>query len=90
MRAAFGAVAFEHPKLIATAVVNENSFAELLEKRIARYQEMERTKLIEHQASEVIEQPTNGDGSEPTNGQSDKPQSASLARIYSNKFRRRL
>jgi len=44
MRAAMACLKHEVPALIATAVVNESSFAELLDRRIARYQEM---KLIE-------------------------------------------
>lgn len=85
MRAAFGAISFEHPKLIATAVIQENSFAELLEQRL------QRMKLIDHQQSEVTGEPING--SEVINGNGSeviKPTPQPLARIYSNKFRRRL
>jgi hypothetical protein len=84
MRAALGAVAFEHPKLIATAVVNEGSFAELLEKRLQRMKLIEANQsngepvLIEH--SEVIEPSTNGN----------KPQPQPLARIYDKRRYRRL
>src|SRR6516225_1865152 len=44
MRAAGMAIPYESPKLIATAIVNEGSFAELLDRRIKRMQEM---KIIE-------------------------------------------
>ena len=36
---------FETPKLLATAIVNENSFAEILERRLQRLNEA--TKLID-------------------------------------------
>jgi hypothetical protein len=44
MRAAMACLPFETPKLLATAIVNENSFAELLERRLKRISE---TKLID-------------------------------------------
>ena len=56
MRAALGAIQFESPKLIATAIVNEGSFAELLDQRLKRVEEM---KLIEAKPTA----PTNGDKS---------------------------
>jgi hypothetical protein len=44
MRAAIELLPFIHPKLLATAIVSEGSFAELLERRLAKLKE---TKLIE-------------------------------------------
>ena len=44
MRAAMACLPFETPKLLATAIVNENSFAELLDRRLKRISE---TKLID-------------------------------------------
>ena len=44
MRAMMAAVPYESPKLIATAIVNEGSFAELLDQRLKRIDQM---KLIE-------------------------------------------
>ena len=44
MRAMMAAVPYESPKLIATAIVNEGSFAELLDQRLKRIAEQ---KLIE-------------------------------------------
>jgi len=44
MRAAMAALKHEVPALIATAVVNEGSFADLLDRRLKRLEEM---KLIE-------------------------------------------
>ena len=44
MRAAMAAIHFEHAKLMATAVLNEQSYAELLDRRLARMAEQ---KLIE-------------------------------------------
>ena len=61
MRAALGAIQHEVPKLLATAIIQENDLATLLDRRIARYQEMERTKLIEHNGNA-----TNGDGNDRT------------------------
>ena len=39
MRAAGMAIPYECAKLMATAIINENSFAELLEKRLKRQQQ---------------------------------------------------
>jgi len=50
------AVPYESPKLIATAIVNEGSFAELLDRRLKRIEEM---KLIEAKPTA----PINGDKS---------------------------
>jgi hypothetical protein len=47
MRAAMACLPFETPKLLATAIVNERSFAEILERRLKRIEEM---KLIEGEA----------------------------------------
>jgi hypothetical protein len=59
MRAAGLALPFESPKLIATAVLNEGSFADLLEKRLKRFEEM---KLVEAQPPKLIEATsTNGE-----------------------------
>jgi len=44
MHAASIAINFESPKLLATAIANEGSFAELLERRLKR---IEQTKLTE-------------------------------------------
>src|SRR5215831_8912528 len=53
MRAALGAIQHEVPKLLATAIIQDNDIATLLDRRIARYQEMERTKLIEHTPTNI-------------------------------------
>jgi hypothetical protein len=50
MRAAIAALPFEHPKLAVSAQISEGDFAELLDRRIKRFEEM---KLIEAK-------PTNG------------------------------
>jgi hypothetical protein len=57
MRAAMACLPFETPKLLATAIVNENSFAELLDRRLKRIAEM---KLIEAKPNAV--EPTNENG----------------------------
>jgi hypothetical protein len=56
MRAAIELLPFLHPKLQATAIVSEGSFAELLERRLKRVAE---AKLIEHKPQEIeTRQPT--------------------------------
>jgi hypothetical protein len=45
MRAAMASLPFEHPKLAVTAVVNEQNFAEVLERRLKRIAELEATPL---------------------------------------------
>ena len=56
MRAAMACLPFETPKLLATAIVNEGSFAELLDQRLKRIEQM---KLIEAKpttnANKIIE-----------------------------------
>src|ERR1700730_19242279 len=47
IRAAGLAIPYETPKLMVSAQINENNFAELLDRRLRR---MEEAKLIEHQA----------------------------------------
>jgi len=50
MRAAISALKHEVPALIATAVVNEGSFADLLERRLKHLDEL---KMIESNAKPV-------------------------------------
>jgi len=52
MRAAMAALKHEVPALVATAVVNENSFAELLDRRLKRLEEM---KLLEANGVKIID-----------------------------------
>src|SRR5262249_7187478 len=80
MRAAMACLPHEAPKLIATAVINESSFPELLERRLKHFAEMERTnKLIE--ATSTV---TKGNGS--NGGQVEiKPP---LPRLADRRFRR--
>ena len=52
MRAAIYCLPFETPKLLATAIVNEGSFAEILDRRIARIQQM---KLLEASGAKIID-----------------------------------
>jgi hypothetical protein len=63
----------EFSKLIATAVVNDQSFAEVLERRLKRIEE---AKIIEAKPT-----PTNGT---PTNGSDARP----LPRLADRRFRR--
>jgi len=55
MRAAISALKHEVPALIATAIVNEQSFAEVLDRRLARLREMEQGRLIEAKAEPTPE-----------------------------------
>jgi len=82
MRAALGAIAFESPKLIATAVMNEGSFAELLDRRLERMKQTE-SKTINGEAtvSDRTIEP------EPVRS---PPLPSPLNRVYSSKFRRRI
>jgi hypothetical protein len=57
MRAAGLAIRYEHPALIATAVINESSFAELLERRIERHKAISEGKVIEHQPQQSDQGP---------------------------------
>jgi hypothetical protein len=57
MRAAMACLPFETPKLLATAIVNENSFAELLDRRLARISDM---KMIDAKPNAI--EPTNENG----------------------------
>jgi hypothetical protein len=61
IRAAGLAIPYETPKLIATAVMNEGSFADLLERRLKRIEQM---KLIEAKPTST-DSATNG-GAEVT------------------------
>src|SRR5262245_7376012 len=47
MRAAMACLKHEVPALLATAIVNEGSFAEILERRLQRLKQLEETKLID-------------------------------------------
>ena len=51
IRAAGMCLQHEHPRLLATAVINEGSFAELLDRRLEKLKAIEQGKVIEHQAS---------------------------------------
>jgi hypothetical protein len=48
MRAAIASLPFETPKLMVSAQIDENNFAELLDRRLRK---MEEAKLIEHRAA---------------------------------------
>ena len=57
MRAAMACLKHEVPALLATAIVNEGDFAELLDRRLKRIEEM---KLIEAKPTTNSEPATNG------------------------------
>jgi len=83
MRAAIAALPFESPKLAVTAVVSEQDFATVLDRRLKRIEEM---KLLENKT-------INGDATvtdrtiEPEPRPS-PPLPAPLNRLYSSRFRR--
>jgi hypothetical protein len=85
MRAMIAAIPFETPKLLATAIVEEGSFAELLDARLKRNAEL---KLLENKTinATVIEP-------KPTSQPTPQPPPSlpnSTMRLYSNRFRRRI
>jgi len=55
MRAAIAALPFESPRLMVTAQVNEQSFAEVLERRLKRIEQIKNGKVIN--GEKVIEAP---------------------------------
>jgi hypothetical protein len=83
MRAAMACLPFETPKLLATAIVDGQDFATLLDQRIARYQQMQ----LGNNAKLIEAQPIN---SKPTEVET-KPQAEPkppLARTPDRRFRR--
>ena len=72
---------FQSPKLIATAQINENSFADLLDRRVERLKQM---RLIEAKPNTPDPTPP-----EPEARPKDKPTPAPLNRLYSTKLWRR-
>jgi hypothetical protein len=84
MRAAIYCLPFETPKLLATAIVQEGSLAELLDARLKRISEM---KLLENKTingEQVITQPI----TEPP-PTSTAPLPSPLSKFYSPRFKRR-
>src|SRR5262245_26453626 len=82
MRAAMAALKHEVPALIATAVVNEGSFADLLDRRLKRLDGM---KLIEANGAKIIDaQPINGKPQTKPQVETKPP----LARTPDRRFRR--
>ena len=89
LRAAISALPHEVPRLAVTAQVTEQDFATLLDRRLQRLDEMRRLESngggqIEAKAIEA--EPTQ---SEPAIEARPPSAQASLARIYSPKFKRR-
>jgi hypothetical protein len=82
MRAAIAALPFEVPKLAVTAVVSEQDFATVLDRRLRRIEEM---KLLENKA-------VNGDTtvSDRTIDPEPQPAPAPLNRIYDKRRYRRI
>jgi hypothetical protein len=69
MRAAGLALPHEHPKLAVTGLVTEGDFAQILDKRIAHYQQLQRannTKLIEASAEPEPDKLIEADEVKPT------------------------
>jgi hypothetical protein len=85
MRAAISALKHEVPALIATAVVNEGSFAELLDRRIARLQEMKANEAKVINANTEIIEPKLIEEPKPT-----PPMPAPLNRLYNKRLYRRI
>ena len=65
MRAAGMAIAYEMPKLMAVAQINEQSFAEVLERRLKRLSALERNPPVMIEAKPVKENGGNVDARLP-------------------------
>ena len=81
VRVAIACLPFESPKLIATAVMNEGSFADPLDRRLKRIEQM---KLLENKT-------INGNANDRTIEPEPRPSPplpAPLNRLYSSRFRR--
>jgi hypothetical protein len=85
MRAAISALPHEVPKLIATAVMNEGSFADLLDRRLKRIEQM---KLLESKA--VNGNATVTDRTMEPEPRPSPPMPAPLNRLYNKKLYRRI
>jgi hypothetical protein len=81
MRAAIAALPHEVPKLIATAVVSEGSFADLLDRRLKRIDQMKEEKPVN--GNQVTDSLTTTSEVEVK-----APSPSPLARLYSPRFRR--
>ena len=84
MRAMIAAIPFETPKLLATAIVEEGSFAELLDARLKRVAELRLLENKTFNGEKVITEPTPTEELKPT-----RPLPAPLTKLYSPRFRRR-
>src|SRR6516162_5702952 len=82
MRAAIAALPFESPKLAVTAVVSEQDFATVLDRRLKRIEEM---KLLEDKVVNGGTTITDG-----TNDPEPQPAPAPLNRIYDERRYRRI
>ena len=85
MRAAISALKHEVPALIATAVVNEGSFAEILDRRLKR---IEQVRLLENKTitrEKIVSGPTIEPEPKPSS-----PTPAPLNRIYDKRRYRRI
>src|SRR3954465_7097992 len=79
MRAAIAALPFESPKLAVTALVNEQDFATLLDRRLKRIEAMNGNP----QQPQIIEQPINQPINQPIEA---KP--SPLPRLADRRYRR--
>jgi hypothetical protein len=85
MRAAMAVLPFTHPKLAVTAVVSEQDFATVLDRRLKRIEEM---KLLESRVvngSPGVSEQTNDPEPQPS-----PPTPAPLNRIYDKRRYRRI
>jgi hypothetical protein len=82
IRCAMACLPFQSPKLLATAIVNEGSFADLLERRLQRLNEM---RLLESNGAKTTEQPSTSQQHTEAHNVETKPP---LARTPDRRFRR--
>ena len=83
MRAAIAALPFESPKLAVTAMVSEQDFATVLDRRLKRIEEM---KLLEKKT--INGNATVTDRTIEPEPRPSPPMPAPLNRLYSSRFRR--
>jgi hypothetical protein len=83
MRAAIAALPFESPKLAVTAVVSEQDFATVLDRRLKRIEEM---KLLDKKT--INGNATVTDRTIEPEPRPSPPLSTSLSRVYRSRFRR--
>src|SRR5215471_8018413 len=87
LRCAMACLPFESPKLAVVAQVTENDIAAILDRRIARYQQMNQIAAANNQ-KDINGATTVSDRTIDPEPQPSPPMPAPLNRLYSSRFRR--